>query len=128
MNNEFSIGKMLHASILTANTDISLKFYRDILGLSVDNSRPDLGFPGAFLNITENQQIHILELPNPDPVKTRPEHAGRDRHIALSVSNLKILEERLKKENLSFSRSKSGRPAIFTRDPDGNGLEFIEEK
>ena len=127
VKNEFAIKKILHASIIVSNTELSLEFYRDILGLSVDHSRPNLGFPGAFINVTENQQIHLLELSNPDPVKNRPDHAGRDRHIAFSVSNLGELEKILIKNKILFTRSKSGRSALFTRDPDGNGLEFIEE-
>ena len=128
MKKKFIINKILHASVIVSNTELSLKFYRDILGLSVDHSRPDMGFPGAFINVTENQQIHLLELSNPDPVKNRPDHAGRDRHVAFSVSNLAELEDLLNKNNIPFTGSRSGRAAVFTRDPDGNGLEFIEEK
>jgi len=127
VKNKFAIKKILHTSVIVSNTELSLKFYRDILGLSVDHLRPDLGFSGAFINITENQQIHLLELPNPDPVKNRPDHAGRDRHVAFSVRNLAELENLLNINNIPFTRSRSGRAAVFTRDPDGNGLEFIEE-
>ena len=67
-----------HCSLIVANTIKALDFYKDILGLEVDDSRPDLGYPGAWLQIA-NGQIHLLELPNPDPVDNRPEHGGRDR-------------------------------------------------
>lgn len=122
---EFKINEILHSSLLVKNTETSLSFYRDVLGLEVDNSRPDLGFPGAWLNVG-NQQIHLLELPNPDPVEGRPEHGGRDRHVAMQVSDIDALQDSLEKAGLSFTRSKSGRKAIFTRDPDGNALEFVE--
>jgi len=36
-----------HASLLVADTGRSLAFYRDLLGLEVDATRPDLGFAGA---------------------------------------------------------------------------------
>ena len=36
---------------------------------------PELPFPGAFVRAGA-QQIHIMELPNPDPVSGRPEHGG----------------------------------------------------
>lgn len=120
-----AITQILHASLLVADTQKSLLFYRDVLGLEVDNNRPDLGFPGAWLNIG-NQQIHLLELPNPDPVEGRPEHGGRDRHVAMQVSDIDALQEKLEASGLPFTRSKSGRKALFTRDPDGNALEFIE--
>jgi glyoxylase I family protein len=67
-----------HVSVIVADTGRALAFYRDVLGLPVDPQRPDLGYPGAWLTLGA-QQIHLLELPNPDPVMGRPAHGGRDR-------------------------------------------------
>ena len=111
--------------MIIADTGRSLGFYRDVLGMSVHTSRPDLGFPGAWLDVGD-QQIHLLELPNPDPVVGRPAHGGRDRHIAIGVANLAELMEVLAAAEIPFTTSKSGRRALFCRDPDGNALEFIE--
>ncbi len=115
-----------HVSVIVSNTEQALKFYGDILGLPVDNSRPDLGYPGAWLNIGK-QQIHLLELPNPDSVTDRPEHGGRDRHVAMLVASLDDVVVKLEQNNITFTLSKSGRRALFCRDPDGNGVELIEE-
>jgi len=41
--------------------------------------------------------------------------------------NLSVIEKRLKRMSINFTRSQSGRLALFCRDPDGNGLEFIQE-
>jgi len=117
---------ILHASLIIKDTKQSLQFYCEILGLTVNANRPDLGFPGAWLNIGD-QQIHLLELPNPDPVNDRPAHGGRDRHIAIGITNIQTLTERLTKNNVTFTLSSSGRKALFCRDPDGNALEFIEQ-
>ena len=114
-----------HVSLLVADTPRAVSFYRDVLGLPLDNNRPDLGYPGAWLTVG-SQQIHLLELPNPDPVKGRPEHGGRDRHTAFYVSDIDILIKSLEQNSITFTRSRSGRSAIFCRDPDGNALEFIE--
>ncbi|MGD8566653.1 MAG: VOC family protein [Gammaproteobacteria bacterium] len=119
------INGILHGSIIVSDTGKALAFYCDVLGLSVDDSRPDLGFPGAWLKVGA-QQIHLLELPNPDPVTDRPEHGGRDRHLALATNDIDALQQRLEHAGLGYTRSKSGRKALFTRDPDGNALEFIE--
>jgi len=119
------INQILHSSVIVKDTQMALEFYQGVLGLAVDNSRPDLGYPGAWLNVG-SQQIHLLELPNPDPVTGRPQHGGRDRHVALAVNNIDALQEKLEQAGLEFTRSKSGRKALFTRDPDGNALEFIE--
>jgi glyoxylase I family protein len=113
-----------HASLLVADTARALAFYRDLLGLAVIAERPDLGFPGAWLRVG-TQQIHLLELPNPDPVAGRPDHGGRDRHLALHVQDLEALAGRLEGAGISYSRSRSGRAALICRDPDANALEFI---
>jgi glyoxylase I family protein len=114
-----------HASVVVADSQRALGFYIDILGMRLDPSRPDLGFPGAWLRVGE-QQIHLLELNNPDTVAGRPAHAGRDRHTALQVRGLDELEQRLENAGIPYTRSRSGRKAIFCRDPDGNGIEFVE--
>ena len=119
------INQILHSSVIVKDTQMALEFYQGVLGLAADNSRPDLGYPGAWLNVG-SQQIHLLELPNPDPVTGRPQHGGRDRHVALAVNNIDALQDKLEQAGLEFTRSKSGRKALFTRDPDGNALEFIE--
>ncbi len=122
MANIYSIA---HVSLVVADAERSLAFYRDLLGLEVDPSRPDLGYPGAWLKVAE-QEIHLLELPNPDPATGRPSHGGRDRHVALHVRALAALKSKLSSANIPFTMSRSGRPALFCRDPDGNALEFIE--
>jgi len=122
------IKRLHHASLVVGDTERALLFYRDLLGLAVLEERPDMGFPGAWLDIGSGQQIHLLELPNPDPVNGRPQHGGRDRHLALSVRQLNNIEKNLKEANIEYTRSRSGRAALFCRDPDGNALEFIQQK
>ena len=115
-----------HASIIVSETERALAFYRDLLGIE-QCERPDLGFPGAWLQIGE-QQIHLLELPNPDPVTGRPDHGGRDRHIAFSVTGLDSIVDKLEEQGVPYTLSKSGRKALFCRDPDGNAVELIEQQ
>ncbi len=116
---------LLHASLIVADTRRALAFYHDILQFELIDERPDLGFPGAWLAVGA-QQIHLLELPNPDPVTARPRHGGRDRHIALGIANLQALTQILRTHEIPYTLSRSGRQALFCRDPDGNALEFIE--
>jgi glyoxylase I family protein len=125
MDNTFKLEAILHASIIVENTEVSLQFYHGILGIPINYQRPDLGYPGAWLQIGM-QQIHLLELDNPDPVNGRPPHGGRDRHIAIAVDNIIALQNRLDKAGVKYTVSKSGRRALFVRDPDGNACEFIQ--
>ena len=115
--------KILHASLLVEDIERSLNFYQGMLGLELDKARPDLGYPGAWLNIGD-QQIHLLQLPNPDS-KQRPEHGGHDRHIALQVESIEQLKNIIEKEGIQFTTSKSRSNVVFIRDPDGNALELI---
>ena len=119
-----NIVEIHHVSLIVSDTERSLAFYRDLLGMMVDE-RPDLSFPGAWLRVGD-RQIHLLELPNPDPVEDRPQHGGRDRHLALVVKKLDSLVERLERAGTAFTRSRSGRRAIFCRDPDANAVELVE--
>jgi glyoxylase I family protein len=113
-----------HVSVIVADTARALSFYQGILGLELEPSRPPLAFPGAWLKIGD-QQIHLLELPNPDPVEGRPEHGGRDRHLAVLVNDLDALLARLDAAGIVYTRSRSGRAAAFCRDPDGHAIELI---
>ncbi len=111
--------------MIVEDTERALIFYRDIMGLEVFSDRPKLSFPGAWLVVGEGQQIHLLEVPNPDSLD-RPEHGGRDRHAALIVSDLNEIKKRLESADIEHTMSKSGRKALFCRDYDGNTLELIE--
>ncbi|MAT65354.1 MAG: glyoxalase [Gammaproteobacteria bacterium] len=115
-----------HVSVIVADTARALEFYRDLLGLAVNPDRPDLGYPGAWLDVGA-AQIHLLELPNPDPVTDRPAHGGRDRHLALAVNDLEGVLARLEAAGVAVSHSRSGRAAAFCRDPDGNAVELIAQ-
>lgn len=121
----FEITSIHHVSLIVAETARSLAFYQGILGMRLLSNRPALSFEGAWLAVGD-QQIHLLELPNPDPVQGRPVHGGRDRHLALEVTALAPLIGRLEAAGIAFTPSRSGRAAIFCRDPDGNALELIE--
>jgi glyoxylase I family protein len=115
-----------HCSLIVANTSKALEFYEGILGLEVDESRPDIGYPGAWLQVGSSQ-IHLLEVPDPYASINRPEHGGRDNHVAFQVSDLDEIIRRLQAAGIAYSKSKSGRMALFCRDFDGNAVELVEK-
>lgn len=92
------------------------------VGLKVNPDRPNKKLPyrGAWLWIG-SEMIHLMELPNPDPLEDRPEHGGRDRHFCLGIEDLDPLIEALDRANVEYTKSMSGRPAVFFRDP-GTGV------
>ena len=114
-----------HVSLLVSDTGRALTFYRDLLGLVVDGARPEMDYPGAWLRM-DNAQIHLLELPDVLRGSARPEHGGRDRHVALSVTDMAVLVTALETAGVVYTLSRSGRRALFCRDPDGNAIELVE--
>jgi glyoxylase I family protein len=114
-----------HVSLLVADTRRSLDFYHGLLGLPLDDSRPGLDFPGAWLQVGDGQ-IHLLELPEPGQPREPRQHGGRDHHLAMNVTSLDELVQALERAGIAYTRSRSGRRALFCWDPDGNALELVE--
>ena len=116
---------ILHATFLTTDLTQSRAFYEGVLGLRPDPDRPTMNFEGVWYGVADKQQIHLMLLPDPEAGLERPAHGGRDRHVALAVSDIAKLIMRLDQAEVAYTISQSGRRAVFCRDPDGNALEFI---
>lgn len=114
-----------HVSLISSDLQKSRRFYEEILELHPSNARPKLSFDGIWYDIG-NQQIHLLAVPNPDSATGRAEHGGMDRHVALHVTDLARVRAALDAMSIPYSLSRSGRPALFCRDPDGNTFELIQ--
>lgn len=74
-------------------TTFSLK-----LGLEINEARPHdkLPYRGAWLWVG-SEMIHLMELPNPDPLTGRPQHGGRDRHTCIAIRDVSKLKAILDK-------------------------------
>lgn len=120
------ISSLLHATFLSADLARSRAFYEGLLSLSPDPARPSMSFDGVWYDVADGQQIHLMRLPDPEVGLLRPEHGGRDRHLAVAVDDVTELAQRLAAAGIAYTQSQSGRRALFCRDPDGNALEFIE--
>ena len=84
-----------------------------------------MGFPGAWLRVGE-QQIHLIEIPGRTRAAITAVHGGRDWHVAFAVSDLDALAAVLSERGIDYMQSRSGRRALFCRDPDGNAIELVE--
>ncbi|KAL8488104.1 hypothetical protein ACS0TY_024403 [Phlomoides rotata] len=115
------------ASLEADVLDKTVEAVDDKDGLTINEARPHdkLPYRGAWLWVG-SEMIHLMELPNPDPFTGRPEHGGRDRHTCIAIRDVSKLKDILDKAGIPYTLSRSGRPAIFTRDPDTNALEFTE--
>lgn len=114
-----------HVGLLCQDMQRSLDFYCGLLGMEVNPARPDhkLPYDGRWL-WAGTGMIHLMVLPSPDPVTGRPEHGGHDRHACIEVRDVEPIKAALEQAGIPYTASKSGRPAVFCRDPDGNALEF----
>lgn len=113
-----------HASMLTEDLARAKAFYEGVLGLTPNPSRPNFEYDGVWYDVGTTQ-IHLIALPNPDAGAVRPAHGGRDRHVALIVKDWEGLVAALEQAKVHFTLSRSGRKALFCRDPDDNALEMI---
>ena len=116
-----------HVSFLTADLAKARAFYEDVLGLHLNMGRPAMSFDGVWYDAGGIQQIHLMALPDVEAGLQRPQHGGRDRHVALKVENMALMAARLDQAGIAYTLSQSGRGALFCRDPDQNALEFIAD-
>ncbi|MQL94226.1 hypothetical protein Taro_026888 [Colocasia esculenta] len=126
-DHDIGVVSIHHVGILCQHLETSLEFYHKLLGLKINEARPHdkLPYKGAWLWVG-SEMIHLMQLPNPDPLTGRPPHGGRDRHACIAIRDVSKLKDIFDKAGIQYTLSRSGRPAIFARDPDGNALEFTQ--
>ena len=107
-----------HVSINVDDAEEAVAFYTGILGLTVRDDRPDLGFKGAWLDCG-GQQLHLLELTVPD---------DRGQHFAIQVRDIEATISLVRSTGVEIGDPEpiaSGQQA-FLRDPSGNVIELHE--
>ena len=141
-----------HSAIAIGDTNTSLRFYRDLLGLPIvgtsDNSGIEQehlsGVPGAVVHITglrasSGPGIEFLEYRFPQngrPIS--PDERATDlihREITLMTANAKSAAEQLRTDHarfispdlITFKETELGfREGFVVRDPDGHALRIVE--
>jgi len=116
--------KIAHIGLLVSDLERAAVFYEQILGLQ-RIERPQLNFDGLWYGLDAGQQVHLMLLGNPYLGCDKPDHGGRDNHIAMQVDDFDGIRKRLDAADITTTLSKSGRIALFCRDPDGNTFELI---
>lgn len=110
-----------HVNILVDDLDLAVKFYRDDLGLELDET-PDQDFPTQFFKLAGGGQIHLNEYADERPFRA---------HFALAVDDFSQIFRRMK--NLGAIDTKpwgkvrrlpTGTMQMFVRDPSGNLIEI----
>jgi glyoxylase I family protein len=108
-----------HVSINVSDVPAALAFYTGTLGLTQNFSRPDFGFPGAWLDTANGQQVHLIG-------GDTPPNLGQ--HFALSFEDLPAVVAELRTGGLQVTDpidvGTTGRKQAFMTDPWGNGVEL----
>ena len=137
-----------HTAIVVSDTDASLRFYRDALGLRVAGSSDNHGVEQERLNNVEGAHLRItalrgasgpgvefLEYLNPHTGRPAPADARSDDlthwETVVAAGGLSALAERLRSSGISFIspavvHAAEGRAALV-RDPDGHAVRLVEK-
>jgi catechol 2,3-dioxygenase-like lactoylglutathione lyase family enzyme len=142
-----------HTAIVVANTDASLKFYRDILGLKLAGESENFGTEQEYLNNVFGAKLRIsgLRAPSglgiefldyiaPSDGKPFPSDARPNDLLhwqtTLVVNDIKAIAQKLRANRTVFistdaisipNKTLGFKRGILVRDPDGHALRIIEK-
>ena len=142
-----------HTAIAVSDTETSLKFYQDLLGLEVAGSSENYGTEQEHLNNVEGARLRItglkasqgmgvefLEYLKPDNARALPPDTSPQDLVhwetTLVVKNLNLASRRLIREGYQPISDKIAKineqtlgfsKALLVRDPDGHVLRIIEK-
>jgi glyoxylase I family protein len=128
-----------HVSLTVTDLDRSKNFYREILGLS-EIDRPAFSFPGAWFQVGENQQLHLILHPGAT-FRGIKGIDTRDGHFAVRVASYRSVLDFLKSKGYredaadqdlmkmrANPKAVAGFPQIYILDPDRHVIEINAEK
>jgi catechol 2,3-dioxygenase-like lactoylglutathione lyase family enzyme len=118
------IRAMDHFTVLSTDTESTVAFYRELLGLE-PGPRPAFNFPGAWLYIGDRALLHVVERP------TIPQGPGVLDHIAFTGENLPSYLQKLQARGLPYDLRRlpeeghaGGTWQLFFLDPSGARVEI----
>jgi catechol 2,3-dioxygenase-like lactoylglutathione lyase family enzyme len=108
-----------HVSILVADMEAAVAWYREVLGLQEVKRPSNFVTPVRWFELGE-QQIHLIPSDEPDVVSPR--------HFAIHVDDCKQARETLAARGVDIQETVpiAGAERFFISDPSGNNLEVIQ--
>jgi catechol 2,3-dioxygenase-like lactoylglutathione lyase family enzyme len=110
-------------------TEKSLTFYRDVLGLRADAGRPNIpGIPGYWVDCGNDTQIHIMGAEGMSRYAQAPGQDPTRLHVALAIPDVQEAKTELDRLGVKYWTIKSvvgpELEQIFMDDPHGNLVEL----
>ena len=144
------IKSMNHMSFTVSDLNVSISFYKDILGLKLIDvadrdsifSEKVTGIKGAILKIAylkaSNCAVELIQYISPpgQRIDTTTNNIG-SAHVCFIVSDFKKNIKNLELHSVEFASKDNcivpagpnkGRGVAYFHDPDGNTIEFISDK
>lgn len=114
-----------------SETNKSLAFYRDVLGLVPDEGRPEIpGIPGYWMDCGNDTQIHIMGCEGTSRYAKGPKQDPTTLHVALAVPDVQEAKRELDRLDVKYWSIQSvvgpQLEQIFMDDPHGNLVELHE--
>jgi glyoxylase I family protein len=106
-----------HVAINVPDVPGAVAFYTEVLGMTLNDERPDFGFAGAWLD-AGGQQVHLIELPVPP---------NMGQHFALLYDDIAAVVADLRRQGFEVTDpvpSGPNRHQAFVNDPWGNVIEL----
>lgn len=109
--------------------DATEAFYKDVLGLERDAKRPTIpGIPGAWINVGEVGQIHLIGGAQPSPVAKGPGQDPTRPHVAFAVRDIVATRAELDRMGAPYwvieGLTSPDSTQVFMNDPCGNMVEL----
>lgn len=120
--------KWYHLGIKAKDSEVSIRFYRDILGLDVIDTVEIWGKKFTFVG---NDTIQIeIEQANPGDVQADPSSMTGLNHFSVVVDDIQgfVKEARVKSANVLMDpfNPRPDRLTTFIKDPDGVLIQVIQ--
>jgi len=119
-----SVGILDHFNIRTRRLDETVRFYRDILGLTL-GPRPNFSFPGAWMYSDGRAVVHLVDIASTDEAQ-KPD-SGAVHHLAFASRGFAAMQEHLAALGVPFQTVQvpGGELCqIFVSDPNGVLIEL----
>ena len=119
-----ALAGMNHLSFPVRDLDRSVRFYRDVLGLT-PIPRPDLPFPGEWLG-GHGIQVHLIVPPDGAPLGSPPPSLNPlGGHVAFSIADYDAVVAALRAAGIETLEAGRELGQLWIRDPDGHLIELI---